>query len=142
MKTRTDEIPHSPKWLLALTVISLIAFCSCNVVIRNGGPISESSREPESRKELKPLGIPPGHLPPPGACRIWIPGTPPGHQSPSGNCAGLRERVPAGAWLLHRESDNPDEIEVSEYDEKRPSVVVIIRYFEASTGRYLRDAPY
>lgn len=141
MRISIDGIFRTPKWLLLLSVISLILFCSCAVVVRSDGPAGESSREPESPKELKRLGIPPGHLPPPGACRIWIPGTPPGRQSPPGDCAKLRSRVPAGAWLLHRDSDNPEEIEVFEYDEKRPSVVVV-RYFEASSGRHLRDATY
>ena len=31
-------------------------------------------------------GIPPGHLPPPGACRVWIDGRPPGHQPPPTDC--------------------------------------------------------
>ena len=44
--------------------------------------------------------IPPGHLPPPGACRVWYPGTPPGHQPPPGSCRELRHHVPRGAWLV------------------------------------------
>ena len=44
--------------------------------------------------------IPPGHLPPPGACRVWYPGTPPGHQPPPGSCRVLRHHVPRGAWLV------------------------------------------
>jgi hypothetical protein len=44
--------------------------------------------------------IPPGHLPPPGECRIWYPGTPPGHQPPPGSCRELRHHVPRGAWLV------------------------------------------
>ena len=47
-----------------------------------------------------PRGIPPGHLPPPGACRIWYPGTPPGHQPPPGSCRELRHHVPRGAWFV------------------------------------------
>lgn len=31
-------------------------------------------------------GIPPGHLPPPGACRVWYDGRPPGHQPPPIGC--------------------------------------------------------
>src|SRR5262245_58855139 len=31
-------------------------------------------------------GIPPGHLPPPGECRIWYDGRPPGQQPPPTSC--------------------------------------------------------
>jgi len=44
--------------------------------------------------------IPRGHRPPPGQCRIWIPGRSPGKQPPPGDCRQLRQRVPAGAWLI------------------------------------------
>lgn len=46
------------------------------------------------------LHIPKGHYPPPGSCRIWVPGVPPGQQSPPGNCAELQRRVPPGAVLV------------------------------------------
>ena len=44
--------------------------------------------------------IPPGHMPPPGKCRIWLPGTPPGKQPPPGNCRELKRNIPPGAWLI------------------------------------------
>ena len=44
--------------------------------------------------------IPPGHLPPPGECRIWFPGRPAGHQPPPGSCRELRFQVPPGAFLV------------------------------------------
>jgi hypothetical protein len=44
--------------------------------------------------------IPPGHMPPPGECRIWYPNLPPGQQPPPGNCEQLRNQVPAGAKLI------------------------------------------
>jgi hypothetical protein len=33
--------------------------------------------------------VPPGHLPPPGRCRLWLPGVPPGHQPPPERCENL-----------------------------------------------------
>jgi hypothetical protein len=44
--------------------------------------------------------VPPGHLPPPGECRIWFPDRPPGHQPPPGDCRQLGRRVPHGAVLV------------------------------------------
>jgi tetratricopeptide (TPR) repeat protein len=46
------------------------------------------------------LGIPRGHMPSPGKCRIWFPDRPPGHQPAPGKCKKLRHRVPAGAYLV------------------------------------------
>jgi hypothetical protein len=44
--------------------------------------------------------IPQGHMPPPGACRIWFPDLPPGRQPPPGDCRDLERRVPPGAMLV------------------------------------------
>jgi len=46
------------------------------------------------------LQIPPGHLPPPGSCRIWNPALPAGHQGPPSACAALQGHVPAGTCLV------------------------------------------
>jgi hypothetical protein len=56
--------------------------------------------EPRPVYHEQPVKIPPGHLPPPGQCRIWYPGTPPGHQPPPGPCHVLRHQVPPGAILV------------------------------------------
>jgi len=45
--------------------------------------------------------IPPGHYPPRGQCRIWVPNRPPGQQSPPGACSDLERQVPAGAYLVY-----------------------------------------
>jgi len=44
--------------------------------------------------------IPPGHMPPPGKCRIWLSGRSPGQQPPPGKCKKLRKHIPPGAWLI------------------------------------------
>jgi len=40
----------------------------------------------EFHRRSRHVHIPPGHLPPPGECRVWLPGLPPGHQPPPGRC--------------------------------------------------------
>lgn len=57
-----------------------------------GGAVFEPQSYPEQRYD-----IPPGHMPPPGECRIWYPDRPPGHQPPPGGCG---ERVPPGAVMI------------------------------------------
>jgi hypothetical protein len=79
------------------------------------------------------LGIPPGHLPPPGECRIWVPGTPPGHQRDAGNCSTLERQVPQGAWLIHRPSQDKKVVNVWVYD-STASLPTVLRIFDAVTG--------
>lgn len=83
------------------------------------------------------LPVPRGHLPPPGSCRVWLPGVPPGHQPAPGSCAVLERRVPPGGWLLVRPYRYPGVVELLAYDHRRPGVR--IRYvYDAGNGRRLR----
>jgi hypothetical protein len=84
------------------------------------------------------LGIPPGHLPPPGQCRLWYPDRPPGHQPPPERCGHLRYDVPVGAWLIHRPKDKPTYVDVSVYDAYQPGIVISIGLFDVHTGAFLR----
>ncbi len=45
--------------------------------------------------------VPPGHLPPPGLCRIWIDGVPPGRQPRPTDCASARRHRPANARVIY-----------------------------------------
>lgn len=45
-------------------------------------------------------GIPPGHRPPAGMCRIWIDGVPPGHQPAPTDCQTAVARRPANARVI------------------------------------------
>jgi hypothetical protein len=66
------------------------------------------------------LNIPNGHLPPPGACRVWHPGKPPGQQpSPSSCSQALRDFKP-GTWIIARKENDHKLLEVKE---KRNEVV-------------------
>lgn len=85
------------------------------------------------------LHIPAGHLPPPGACRIWYPERPAGQQPPPGDCAELARRVPPGAWLLSRPSDDREHVHVAVFDPEQPSVEIAVRVFNSTSGRFVRD---
>lgn len=78
----------------AAASLLLLTACSGGLVVAEGPP------SPGAPSTAATLGIPPGHLPPAGQCRIWHPGEPPGHQPEAGSCASLASRLPVGAWLV------------------------------------------
>ncbi len=80
------------------------------------------------------LGIPPGHLPPPGQCRVWIPGEAPGKQKKEaqGDCAWVQARVPAGGWLVWRPTHDKKEVVVREFGDN--AVIRWTRIFDIATG--------
>lgn len=47
------------------------------------------------------IRIPPGHLPPPGLCRVWYPGRPPGHQPPPTDCDSAYWYAPPGSYIVY-----------------------------------------
>ena len=54
----------------------------------------------EARYRGNAVRVPPGHLPPPGMCRLWYPGRPPGHQPRPVRCAHLAGWVPVDAVVI------------------------------------------
>lgn len=87
------------------------------------------------------LGVPPGHLPQAGECRVWIPGTPPGKQPgvKSRACAGIASVAPAGSWVLYRPTDDKKVVHVREVDSHQTGKVVRIRIFDVQTKRLVRE---
>jgi hypothetical protein len=98
-----------------------------------GAPVEVPGKLPHgTRGPVASLGIPPGHLPPPGKCRLWFPGTPPGHQPAPRTCASLAGRVPLGAWLVH--APDAGVVEVAEYDGTKPQLVAWVAWYDADSG--------
>lgn len=86
----------------------------------------------------KSLGIPPGHLPPPGQCRVWMPGQPPGHQPRARSCHRIERDAPRGSWILYRPAEDRKVVHVRVIDERRPGVVVQLRVYDAEKGTLVR----
>lgn len=45
--------------------------------------------------------VPPGHLPPPGMCRVWIDGVPPGHQPAVTDCSTAQMQRTANSRVIY-----------------------------------------
>ena len=126
--------------LLTISLAAVVAAgCSRKVVVTSGPSSSDAPPPTAGPSTAATLGIPPGHLPGPGQCRIWVHGTPPGHQPPPGDCSALAARVPAGAWLVYRPTENRKHVRVSVYDARNPGVIIAIRLYDVANGRFLRE---
>jgi len=102
-------------------------------------PARKNEQVPDNASTAARFGIPPGHLPPPGQCRVWMPGEAPGKQKARahGDCAAVSREVPPGGWLVYRPGDNKKEVVVREYGADRQ--VVSVRVFDIVTGAILRE---
>lgn len=55
-------------------------------------------------------GVPPGHLPPPGECRVWHDDRPPGHQPPPTSCgAAQRDAYRYGGRVIYGGGERRDD---------------------------------
>jgi hypothetical protein len=111
---------------------------ACSVVQQ---PPAETRPAPQAaeRRSAATLGVPPGHLPPPGQCRVWVPGKPPGHQSKARACAGIERTATAGSWILYRPSKDKKVVHVKELDSRRSGVILRVRVYDAVTGSLIGE---
>ena len=122
--------------LLGTAAISAVLM-SCTVIVKSNRPHDhEVVVIKENKGRPAHLGIPPGHLPPPGQCRVWFPGRPPGRQPRPGNCIELEHHIRPGAWLVRRSYDDPKHIKVMVYSHERPLSVMVVRYYRAESGKF------
>ena len=117
------------------SVVVCLSLGACTTVLT----APSSGSRPVARNTATALGIPPGHLPPPGECRVWIPGRPPGRQARPRSCDGIMAVAPGGSWVLYRPGRSRKEVGVRHIHSDRVGVVVQVRIFQADTGEFLRE---
>jgi hypothetical protein len=119
-------------------LFSLMGLSSCvPVVIMNpyppgGGEHKEDKDEHKREEKHTAYGIPKGHLPPPGHCRIWYPDRPAGHQPPPQRCPIPVARIPLGAYVVSRIEGDSRRALVHVYSGQKPGVVVDTRYYNVN----------
>ena len=115
--------------LALLMVVSGCASRSPDVVVVSSAP---GGRQPRSA-----TGIPPGQYPPPGQCRIWIPGRPPGRQPRAARCESLVGQVPRGAFLLYNSAAWDSDYDWNEHARRNPGTVpdIVIRVIVSKRSR-------
>ncbi len=125
----------------AIVIVAAGTLTACGMQI-NTTPEPEPAQTQAKAKgpsTAATLGIPPGHLPPPGKCKVWFPGDPPGHQPKARSCDGIEAAAPAGAWVLYRPGKDKKVVHVREMDRHKLGLVIHVRIYEASSGKYLRE---
>ena len=126
--------------LLVIAVVTMSGCASFTIEARGSNTVPEPTPEKRVRNSAPdPIGIPPGHFPPPGHCRVWHPGTPPGHQPPPGSCSVVERDIGPGDWLLYRPTDEKKVVRVSVFDTRSPGVRIAVRVYDYRTGRFLHE---
>lgn len=123
---------------MVAAAMAILAATACKLV--STPPAAQP--EPELRRSpstAATLGIPPGHLPSPGMCRVWVPGKPPGHQAKARSCSNIERSAPAGSWIVERPGRDKKFVHVRVVDERRPGVVVRMRVYEIRDGKLVRE---
>jgi hypothetical protein len=122
-------------------IVAVLAATACSSIsttstTQSSQPAPAVRRGPSTAATL---GIPPGHLPPPGQCRVWLPGEPPGHQPKARSCAHIERTAPAGSWIVYRPTEDRKVVHVRVVDERRPGVVVHLRVYDVQRGTLIRE---
>ncbi|MDH5642688.1 MAG: hypothetical protein OEY63_00695, partial [Gemmatimonadota bacterium] len=116
----------------------LLTLSGCTVyMVPSNGPAPNSSSQ--GRSTAVTLGVPPGHLPPPGQCRVWVPGTPPGRQARPRTCSQIENSAPPGSMILYRPGRERRIVRVRYMDEREAGIVVRIRIFDAGSLEFIRE---
>lgn len=128
--------------ICALLASGLLAGCGSTYGIPiPGGPsgdvvVLDDRREERGDGGARTLGVPRGHYPPPGECRVWYPGREPGQQPPPAKCDQLVGRVPYGAFILYNGREWDSRYDWPEHERRnRGSVPQVILNLMRAVGR-------
>jgi hypothetical protein len=136
---------RSARFVAACLLLLAASACSANTEQSSSRPepVARRSRGAGEgtahRSTAATLGVPPGHLPPVGQCRVWVPGTPPGRQARAGSCQGIERTAPAGSWILYRPTADRRVVHVRTISSERAGRVIRTRIYDVERGTYLRD---
>lgn len=123
----------------ALVLLAAIACSSVSTTTKSKPAPAPAPAQKQGKSTAATLGIPPGHLPPPGQCRVWMPGEPPGHQAKARSCANIERSAPAGSWIVYRPTEDKKVVHVKVVDQSRPGVVVHVRIYDLASGSLIRE---
>jgi hypothetical protein len=124
------------------TVVSAAFAIFAAAACRPISSVPPAQPEPAPRRSpstAATMDIPPGHLPSPGMCRVWVPGKPAGHQERARSCSNIERYAPAGSWIVERPGRDRKVVHVRVVDERRPGVVVRMRVYEIRDGKLVRQ---
>lgn len=122
---------------IPVAAAAVFAAMACRPVTTTSAPEPQPVRR--SPSTAASMNIPPGHLPQPGMCRVWVPGTPPGHQAKARSCSGIERTAPAGSWIVERPGRDKKVVHVRVVDERRPGVVVRMQVYQIRDGKLMRQ---
>ena len=123
---------------IAAAAMAIITAAACKPVPATE-PAPEAAPRGRSPSTAASLGIPPGHLPPPGMCRVWMPDEPPGNQAKARSCSNIERTAPVGSYIVERPGKDKKVVHVRVMDERRPGVVVRMRVYEIRDGKLVRQ---
>lgn len=116
---------------LCLLVACVQVGCASMGIMVTGQSGGIPSTEPEvpSFPSYHTLNIPAEHLPRVGECRIWFPGKPPGQQPNPVPCDEAEEALVEDAWVLYRDRDSPELLEVREKKNIKAKVEIVVKNY-------------
>ncbi len=123
----------------SIVILASLSVTACSVSYQTTATASDAEVEMvQGPSTAASLGVPPGHLPPAGQCRIWLKDTPPGRQARSRSCEGIVAEAPAGSMVLEGMEDKKH-VRVHYIDARRAGAVARVVVFEASSGKFVRQ---